>query len=181
MEGTLLVADWQPTFHQVFNVVSHPPIGYWAISLAGVPLFLLGRYFWRHASGSSIWDVLGEWLLGGILMFIGSGAIFGLFVAPLASYIFLSVQLTRGDFRSLEGRVTTLVAGGPGGHPAESWTLSAKDSMYHYSYSPAYVTAGFNRTVDQGGPLREGLWVRVADVNGSIARLEVAVDSSSPH
>jgi hypothetical protein len=36
------------------------------------------------------------------------------------------------------------------------------------------VTQGFNDSQNHGGPMREGLRVRIADVNGEIARLEIA-------
>jgi len=38
------------------------------------------------------------------------------------------------------------------------------------------VTAGFNNTLSHGGPIHEGLRVRIADVDGAIARLEIARD-----
>jgi len=45
---------------------------------------------------------------------------------------------------------------------------------HHYEYSDYVVSAGFNNTQSHGGPIREGITVRIADVRGKIARLEIA-------
>ena len=44
----------------------------------------------------------------------------------------------------------------------------------HFSYSKYEINSGFRRNVGQGGPMREGLFVRIANVDGEIARLEIA-------
>ncbi len=43
-----------------------------------------------------------------------------------------------------------------------------------FSYSDYAVTAGFNNTSSHGGPIREGIWVRIAHLGNSIARVELA-------
>ena len=42
-----------------------------------------------------------------------------------------------------------------------------------FSYSDYVITAGFNNSASHGGPIREGLPVRVCHRNGEILRLEV--------
>ena len=43
-----------------------------------------------------------------------------------------------------------------------------------FSYSDYVVTAGFRQTTAHGGPIREGLRVRVTHAGNTILRLEVA-------
>src|SRR5262245_28510355 len=45
---------------------------------------------------------------------------------------------------------------------------------HRYCYSDSLVVPGFNNMQSHGGPIRDGLLVRIADVNGEIARLEIA-------
>ena len=47
-----------------------------------------------------------------------------------------------------------------------------------FSYSDYVVTAGFNNTSSHGGPIREGLPVRVTYVGAAIIKLEVAADTA---
>jgi hypothetical protein len=56
------------------------------------------------------------------------------------------------------------------GHPHESFEVAG----HSYEYSDFEVTQGFNNTQSHGGPMRDGLRVRIADVGGRIARLEIA-------
>jgi hypothetical protein len=42
-----------------------------------------------------------------------------------------------------------------------------------YRYSDFVLVPGFHTTTTRGGPIREGLHVRIADVDGEIARLEI--------
>ncbi|MGB8296715.1 MAG: hypothetical protein WCG85_14905, partial [Polyangia bacterium] len=48
-----------------------------------------------------------------------------------------------------------------------------------FSYSNYLVTAGFNNTNSNGGPIREGMWVRIAHTGNSIARLEIVRQGAS--
>ena len=43
-----------------------------------------------------------------------------------------------------------------------------------FEYSDFVITAGFNNTASYGGPIRDGLPVRVTYVGNAIAKLEVA-------
>jgi hypothetical protein len=52
----------------------------------------------------------------------------------------------------------------------ESFTVNG----HHYRYSDSVVTAGFNNTQPHGGPIREGMTVRITNFGGQIARLEIA-------
>ena len=78
-------------------------------------------------------------------------------------------RLHQKDYALVEGTVTEFVPGAVDGHPMESFAVNG----HKYMYSP-YTSSGFSTIAAQGGPIRPGLHVRIADVNGNIARLEIA-------
>jgi len=95
----------------------------------------------------------------------------------LATYIpYWAVRqsLLQGRYVLVEGTVRNFVPGDPGDHNDEEWDIISHGKTYHYQYSGAKLTPGFRQTLPHGGPIRQGLQVRIADVEGSIARLEIA-------
>jgi hypothetical protein len=78
--------------------------------------------------------------------------------------------LDSGRFTLVEGVVTHFVPMPRQGHQMERFEVAG----HSYAYSDFVVTPGFNNTQSHGGPIREGLRVRIADVDGEIARLEIA-------
>ena len=81
-------------------------------------------------------------------------------------------RLNAGKYTVVEGRVQQFDPMPWGGHKNETFVVDD----HFYSYSDYQVTAGFNRTSSHGGPIRQGLHVRIADVDGVIGRLEVAFE-----
>lgn len=75
-----------------------------------------------------------------------------------------------GKSKVVEGRVTQFVPMPYEGHAQESFVVGEKS----FSYSDYNLTKGFNQTKSHGGPMHEGLQVRIAYVGDSIVRLEVA-------
>lgn len=91
-------------------------------------------------------------------------------------YRALTLALLQERFTLVEGTVIDFVPGGSDGHPPESFCVSS----HCYSYSPAMISPGFNRVVGRGGPVRAGQTVRIADVGGQIARLEIERGEQRP-
>jgi hypothetical protein len=85
-------------------------------------------------------------------------------------YSALRNALKEGNIAVVEGRVENFVPMPYIGHAQERFSVCGVS----FSYSDYGVTAGFNNTSSHGGPIREGLWVRMAYVGNSIARLEIA-------
>lgn len=56
-----------------------------------------------------------------------------------------------------------------GGHATESFVVQG----IQFKYSDYIITAGFNHTSSHGGPIREGLLVRIWHRNGEILRLDI--------
>jgi hypothetical protein len=83
-------------------------------------------------------------------------------------------RLNHGDYVVVEGVVRDFVPADWIGHRHELWRVRSGDQDYWYSYSESVITAGFRQTQQQGGPIHNGVRVRIADMDGLIARLEVA-------
>jgi hypothetical protein len=89
------------------------------------------------------------------------------FGLPMISAIWLSQQLADGQAVVVEGtvRIDLEVFG-------KNECISVADSSF--CYSDSNVTAGFNRTRALGGPMRDGLQVRISSIGDTIVRVEVA-------
>jgi hypothetical protein len=106
---------------------------------------------------------------GGAATMLGSfllvfAVFFGL---PMISAISLSQQLADGQAELVEGPVTI------------DFEVFGKNecisvAAHSFCYSDSNVTAGFNRTRALGGPLRNGLQVRISSIGDTIVRVEVA-------
>jgi hypothetical protein len=94
----------------------------------------------------------------------------GASMGPYQEYQGLRRAVRDHTYLVVEGIVTDFVPGRSDGHPPESFNVAG----HRYSYSPYVVTSGFNQITARGGPIRPGLRVRIADVHGVMARLEVA-------
>jgi len=111
---------------------------------------------------------------GVLLCVVGCLAAVGIEIASRSQRNRIVGALTSGRFRVVEGRITNFHPGSTDSHPPEEFDVGT----HHYRYAPAEALYGFNRVAGGGGPLRAGLSVRIADVEGVIARLEIA-DSAS--
>lgn len=94
--------------------------------------------------------------------------------ATYGTYASIRSALNSGRFVTVEGTVTNFVPSDSGDHREEQWDVDTDGAVHHYHYVPSRLTPGFRRTQGHGGPIRAGLRVRIADVNGWIARLEIA-------
>jgi hypothetical protein len=62
----------------------------------------------------------------------------------------------------------------PGTRAGESWRATFRVGDVRFAYSDFRVSCGFNNTTSHGGPVREGLHVRIHYVEGIILKFEVA-------
>jgi len=82
----------------------------------------------------------------------------------------------QGDCTIIEGVVTDFVPMPYGGHAMESFTVNG----VRFEYSDYVISGGFNNTRSHGGPIHDGLPVRICYVSGMtsdgnvIVRLEAA-------
>ena len=75
----------------------------------------------------------------------------------------------RGEFYEVEGPVHDFRPMPASGHGDECFAVEDRT----FCYSEYVIAAGFNQTQRSGGPIREGLTVRIEYVGGTILRLEV--------
>jgi hypothetical protein len=90
-----------------------------------------------------------------------------------SAYRDLRRALEDGRYALVEGSVEGFVPGRPDGHQNELFRVGA----HRFEYSPYLGMTGFRQLRAAGGPIREGLQVRIYDVNGTIARLDTAARS----
>lgn len=90
-------------------------------------------------------------------------------VVPMSTYIEYRRVLASGSYETVEGRVEAFTPMPRGGHANESFTVQDMEFVYSdYTNSPV-----FHQTAVNGGPVREGAYLKVLHVDGSILRLEV--------
>jgi hypothetical protein len=88
----------------------------------------------------------------------------------LAEYQRATSDLREGRYSVVEGPVSDFMPMPYEGHAQESFTVNG----HRFSYSDYIMTAGFRNTASHGGPIREGLYVRISYSGNLILRLEVA-------
>jgi len=74
-----------------------------------------------------------------------------------------------GEFEVVEGFITDFRPMPKSGHPQERFSVDGVT----FTYSDYNVVPGFNNTKSHGGPIDEGVYVRVSYVGNSIITLEV--------
>ena len=93
------------------------------------------------------------------------------FAGTAGNYLSLASALREGRCEVVTSEVTQF-------HPMPASGRRATKRFVvggrQFKYSDYIVSAGFNNTSSHGGPIREGLSVRIHHVGNNIARLEVA-------
>ena len=165
----------EPTYQLLYSVYANPPVDRAALGALGIATFFAGRAWLRSVRAEAAVDLVHSALPPGILMFMGVFMVAFLLVIPLGEYAIVSVRLRTGHYTEVEGVIEDFIAGDPGGHGAESWTVEVSGRRFHYSYSQAVgLGVGYDHPTPPDGPLHNGAHVKVADIGGHIARLEVA-------
>jgi hypothetical protein len=92
------------------------------------------------------------------------------FAGTYLEYSSLTAAKETGRVKVVEGTVTNFKPMPVTGHAMERFCV--RDACFEYS--DYVITGGFNNTTSQGGPIKEGLPVRVMYVRNAIVKLEVA-------
>lgn len=91
------------------------------------------------------------------------------FIATTGQYRSLKSAEDHGYLRVVQGVVKNFHPMPYTGHAMETFEVNG----VHFSYSDYVSTAAFNNTAAHGGPIREGLPVRISYVGNAIVRLEI--------
>jgi hypothetical protein len=95
------------------------------------------------------------------------------FLTTFREYTALRSAYRRSQFSVIEGHVTNFRPMPYQGHQDECFSVQSQT----FCYSDYVVTPGFNNSASHGGPIREGLPVRISYVGNAIVRLEVESDT----
>jgi hypothetical protein len=142
---------WFPAFGLIFVVVG------------GVIIWLGKRNDWSRSR-----RFVGYFMVGFACLWSGLT-----FSTTFGEYLHLRSAFRRSQFSVVEGRVTSFRPMPYEGHKDECFSVQSQT----FCYSDYSVTAGFNNSASHGGPIREGLPVRVSYVGSAIVRLEVRSDA----
>ncbi len=105
------------------------------------------------------------------LAFLGfSSVLTAVAVVFAASASHLASALRDGKCEEVTGDVTNFHPMPAGGHDKESFCVGNR----WFEFSDYMVSPGFNNTSSHGGPIREGLKVRIHHRGNDILRLEIA-------
>ena len=160
-------------YQVVFDVASH---GYttWHTALvpAGVAIVAAGLYLIvnRMLSGGEDRELRRYQSGLKIIMVVMLVGTVGMLVITWDDYAELRSALARHAYRVVTGTVTDFVPEGPDGHPTERFRVDGAQ----YAYSTYDITSAFHLVARNGGPIHNGVPVRISEVRGSIARLEIA-------
>jgi hypothetical protein len=157
------------TYHLIYDVRQALPNAWW------LPLFTLlvafgGFAFYRSTRSS---DSTGASIFALGVLVIGSLGTLVAVTGTIIPYFDMRRDVSRGQYRVVEGIVREFVPGDAGDHRSESWTVMTATGPVCFSYSPSLLDAGYNQTAPHGGRIAGGVRVRVFDVDGRIARLEI--------
>jgi len=102
----------------------------------------------------------------------------GTFAWTFSQYRNCMKAYRNGSYSVLEGYVQDFQPMPYEGHQEECFRVKSQT----FCYSDYGIQAGFNHSTSHGGPIRQGLPVRVSYYDGQILRLEVGTDThpSSP-
>lgn len=159
----------QPAWRTVFDLAE---VGYqhWGFAVTGLVLclasgglYLLGKHVMKGSH-----PLLSETLPKAIVVI---AVVFTLvaFAPTYLPYRNLRAAYDAGEATVVEGVVSEFVPARPANDTDESFLVGDQ----RFRYSDYAMTPGFHRTSVRGGPMAEGLLVRIAHVDGVIVRLEV--------
>jgi hypothetical protein len=92
------------------------------------------------------------------------------FIATYGDYRAAVYAMRSNEAKFVEGAVTQFIPMPYTGHAMESFVVQG----VRFEYSDYVITAGFNNAASHGGPIREGLPVRIWYRGNEILRLDVA-------
>ncbi|MDB6149833.1 MAG: hypothetical protein JWQ44_1281 [Chthoniobacter sp.] len=147
--------------------VSESGYRHWWFPSVGLIFVVIGSvlFRFRHQLGHRTPEFLPYLFLGFSILW----TVFAL-VVTAAGHSHLSAALREGRCEVVEGIVTEFQPMPTIGKGSESFIVSGK----RFEYSDFVVSPGFKHSTYKGGPMREGLAVRIHYVGDDIARLEVA-------
>jgi hypothetical protein len=155
----------------VFFEVSQKGYQWWAPALG--LFFVLSGWMIAKTFRRSSWPLFRFWSFSGSIMFwfacIWTLVLFG---ATFPGYLGAQYAFRTGHYAVIEGHVTNF-APMTRVLPMECFTVSSQ----RFCYSDSEMKPGFNQTASHGGPIHDGLPVRISYSEDTILRLEINADN----
>jgi hypothetical protein len=158
--------------YRVIYDAAQLPFPAWPVAAIGLVVAFagvgLGAYFRRRGVRSSAAS-----------MVVTSAVIFGVSWSLLvggglyAQHGQLRSALRDGSFVRVEGVVFDSPPGAARDVNGRSWVVESGATAHWYRYDRSALAVGYRRSAPGTGGLRDGSRVRIADIGGRIARLEV--------
>jgi hypothetical protein len=148
----------------------------WLIMLVCAGLLLTGAclvvyrrqwpqfFFWPRTARGLASPFAFLYLAGAVLFSLTVG------ISSILHYRQITAALQTGHYDIVEGRIANFVPAPYDGHQDESFCVELKC----FQYSDYVVNEGFSRTRSHGGPMHEGLQVRITYLGNVIIRVEMA-------
>ena len=167
LEGVIPIAAYEVVYDAA--QVRFPA---WPVALTGLAVAAfgvgLGAYFRRRRVQSTVAQtVVTSAIIFGVswTLLVGGGL--------YAQHGQLTRALSEGSFVRVEGIVHDKPPGGATDVDGPSWVVEAGSTAHWYRYDRSPLTVGYRRSAPGSGGLRDGARVRIADIGGRIARMEV--------
>ena len=158
-------------YEVIYDAASLPFPG-WLMAVLGVAVAALGAglgaYVRRRPNASPLVRIVST-----------SAVVFGASWALLvggglyAQHAQLREDLRGGSFVRIEGIVHDTPPGAANEDVGPSWVVESGEIAHWYRYDRSPLTVGYRRTAPGTGGLTNGARVRIADIGGRIARVEV--------
>ena len=143
----------------------------WPLPLLGLVAGLVGLGLFGYVGGARR-GVAALRLLATALVVFGPAWALVVGTALFAQHARLRTALRAGSFTPVEGVVYDRPSGSSGGS-AQAWVVESGERAHWYRYDASRLSAGYRRRAPGDGGVRNGDSVRIADVGGRIARLEI--------
>ncbi len=161
------------SYRVVFDLAS-TGVAWWPVviivALVGVVIFAYSRQIVESASSRSRDDSAGFSLPYVVIAIMAVAFVFGAIVIYVIYAKEARLIAAEGtSAQTVEGVVSQFVPMPYTGHALERFCVSSTC----FAYSDYNITGGFNNASSHGGPIHDGLRVRIKHVDGVIVRLEV--------
>lgn len=158
--------------YEVVYDASRLPFPGWPVAVLGVAVAAVGVGVGAYARRRGTESPMGRIVATSAVVFGLSWALLvggGLF----AQHALLRDALTEGSFVRVEGIVHDSPPGGANDQIGPSWVVESGEIAHWYRYDRSPLAVGYSRSAPGTGGLTNGARVRIADVGGRIARVEV--------
>jgi hypothetical protein len=176
LTGCLTAGQRKMTYDTVYDVGRDGYTDWWFL-LCGIPALAAGLLvslrpdLARRAGMLSSYMTEHRQIL--IARYISAFAVFWMLIAfstTYGGYRLAAGELVSGQYSLEEGQVYHFSPMPKGGHGYESFCVGRTC----FSYSDYDLAPGFRKTSQRGGPVKEGVQVRLAHVGNVILRVEIA-------